>query len=104
MGYPSSVALPRQDDLRLTQRLKDTLELIDVGVLDRTIVGDGDRVSSTLVVAEGSRRPWRSRRGCRQWVMERRGGRVVAVPWSIIGIGRNRVLILLGYSHGGRAR
>jgi DNA repair protein RadC len=35
------VAEPSQADLRITQRLRDALMLIDVRVLDHLIVGDG---------------------------------------------------------------
>jgi DNA repair protein RadC len=39
------VAEPSQADLRITQRLKDALALVDVRVLDHLIVGDGEGVS-----------------------------------------------------------
>ena len=38
---PSRVAEPRQADLRITQRLKEALALIEVRVLDHFIVGEG---------------------------------------------------------------
>ncbi|MBK1720075.1 RadC family protein [Thiocystis violacea] len=44
-NHPSGVAEPSQADLRLTQRLKDALALIEVRVLDHVIVGDGADVS-----------------------------------------------------------
>ncbi|MGQ9658647.1 MAG: RadC family protein [Thermochromatium sp.] len=44
-NHPSGVAEPSQADLRLTQRLKEALALIDVRVLDHIIVGDGDGTS-----------------------------------------------------------
>lgn len=44
-NHPSGVAEPSQADLRITQRLKTLLELIEVRVLDHVIVGDGDGVS-----------------------------------------------------------
>ncbi|AFL74637.1 RadC family protein [Thiocystis violascens] len=44
-NHPSGVAEPSQADLRITQRLKTMLELIDVRVLDHVIIGDGDGVS-----------------------------------------------------------
>ncbi|MBK5964302.1 hypothetical protein CCR95_09435 [Thiocystis minor] len=44
-NHPSGIAEPSQADLRITQRLKTMLELIDVRVLDHVIVGDGDGVS-----------------------------------------------------------
>jgi DNA repair protein RadC len=40
-NHPSGVAEPSQADLRITQRLKDALALIDVRVLDHLIVGEG---------------------------------------------------------------
>jgi DNA repair protein RadC len=39
------VAEPSQSDLRITQRLKDALSLVDVRVLDHIIVGDGEGTS-----------------------------------------------------------
>ena len=44
-NHPSGVAEPSQADIRITQRLKDALALIEVRVLDHLIVGDGDGVS-----------------------------------------------------------
>ena len=44
-NHPSGVAEPSQADLRITQRLKEALALIDVRVLDHIIVGDGDGTS-----------------------------------------------------------
>lgn len=40
-NHPSGVAEPSQADLRITQKLKDMLDLIEVRVLDHIIVGDG---------------------------------------------------------------
>ena len=40
-NHPSGVAEPSQADLRITQRLKDALALIEVRVLDHFIVGEG---------------------------------------------------------------
>jgi DNA repair protein RadC len=40
-NHPSGIAEPSQADLRITQRLKDALALIDVRVLDHFIVGEG---------------------------------------------------------------
>jgi DNA repair protein RadC len=40
-NHPSGVAEPSQSDLRITQRLKDALALVDVRVLDHFIVGSG---------------------------------------------------------------
>ena len=44
-NHPSGEAEPSQADLRITQRLKDALALIDVRVLDHVIVGDGATIS-----------------------------------------------------------
>jgi DNA repair protein RadC len=40
-NHPSGVAEPSQADLRITQRLKDALALIEVRVLDHLIIGEG---------------------------------------------------------------
>ncbi|TVQ88074.1 MAG: JAB domain-containing protein [Chromatiaceae bacterium] len=40
-NHPSGVAEPSQSDLRITQRLKDALALVDVRVLDHFIIGEG---------------------------------------------------------------
>ncbi|KAA6185315.1 JAB domain-containing protein [Thiohalocapsa marina] len=39
-NHPSGVAEPSQADLRITQRLKDALDLVDVRVLDHIIIGE----------------------------------------------------------------
>jgi len=44
-NHPSGVAEPSQADERITRRLKNALELIDVRVLDHFIVAAGDSVS-----------------------------------------------------------
>ncbi|MEE9492127.1 MAG: DNA repair protein RadC [Gammaproteobacteria bacterium] len=44
-NHPSGVAEPSQADIRITERLRDALGLIDVRVLDHLIVGDGDTFS-----------------------------------------------------------
>ena len=44
-NHPSGVAEPSQADLRITQRLKGALALIDVRVLDHFIVGEGEGTS-----------------------------------------------------------
>lgn len=44
-NHPSGVAEPSQADLRITQRLKDALALIEVRVLDHFIVGEGGGTS-----------------------------------------------------------
>ncbi|MEA3639081.1 MAG: DNA repair protein RadC [Lamprobacter sp.] len=44
-NHPSGVAEPSQADLRITKRLQDALELIDVRVLDHIIVGEQDGTS-----------------------------------------------------------
>lgn len=45
-NHPSGVAEPSQDDCRITERLKTSLGLIDVRVLDHIVVGAG--VTSSL--------------------------------------------------------
>lgn len=44
-NHPSGVAEPSQADLRITQRLKEALALIDIRVLDHLIVSVGGSVS-----------------------------------------------------------
>ncbi len=44
-NHPSGVAEPSQADLRITKRLQDALDLIDVRVLDHIIVGEDDGTS-----------------------------------------------------------
>lgn len=44
-NHPSGVAEPSQADLRITQRLRDALALIDVRVLDHLIIGEGKGTS-----------------------------------------------------------
>ncbi len=44
-NHPSGVAEPSQADLRITKRLQDALDLIDVRVLDHIIVGEQDGTS-----------------------------------------------------------
>jgi DNA repair protein RadC len=44
-NHPSGVAEPSQADLRITQRLKDALALVEVRVLDHLIVGEGQGTS-----------------------------------------------------------
>ncbi len=44
-NHPSGVAEPSQADERITRRLKNALQLIDVRVLDHFIVAGGDSVS-----------------------------------------------------------
>ena len=38
-NHPSGVAEPSQADLRITQRLVDALQLVDIRVLDHIIIG-----------------------------------------------------------------
>lgn len=40
-NHPSGIAEPSQADLRLTRRLREALQLVDIRVLDHLIVGDG---------------------------------------------------------------
>jgi DNA repair protein RadC len=44
-NHPSGMTEPSQADLRITQRLKEALALIEVRVLDHLIIGEGDGVS-----------------------------------------------------------
>ena len=44
-NHPSGVTEPSQTDIRITQRIKDALALIEVRVLDHLIVGQGTGVS-----------------------------------------------------------
>lgn len=44
-NHPSGVAEPSQADLRITQKLKDALAIIEVRVLDHIIVGEGEGTS-----------------------------------------------------------
>lgn len=44
-NHPSGVAEPSSADIRITERLKAALALIDVRVLDHMVVGDGEVVS-----------------------------------------------------------
>lgn len=44
-NHPSGVSEPSQADLMLTRRLKESLALVDIRVLDHLVVGDGEPVS-----------------------------------------------------------
>lgn len=44
-NHPSGVAEPSQADIRITERLKAALALVDIRVLDHMVVGDGEVVS-----------------------------------------------------------
>jgi len=44
-NHPSGVAEPSQADLRITQRLKETLDLVEVRVLDHIVIGEGEGTS-----------------------------------------------------------
>ncbi len=44
-NHPSGVAEPSQADLRITKRLQETLDQVDVRVLDHIIVGENDGTS-----------------------------------------------------------
>jgi len=39
-NHPSGVSEPSQSDIRITERLKKALQLVDIRVLDHVIVGD----------------------------------------------------------------
>ena len=40
-NHPSGVAEPSQADERITQRIRAALELVDIRLLDRLVIGDG---------------------------------------------------------------
>ena len=44
-NHPSGVAEPSQADLRITQRIRDCLALVDVRLLDHLVVGVGETTS-----------------------------------------------------------
>jgi DNA repair protein RadC len=44
-NHPSGIAEPSQSDQRLTQRLRDALQLVDIRVIDHLVVGDGQVAS-----------------------------------------------------------
>ncbi len=44
-NHPSGIAEPSQSDATLTRRLRESLDLIDVRVLDHLVIGDGEYVS-----------------------------------------------------------
>lgn len=44
-NHPSGVAEPSQADRRITERLREALDLVGVRVLDHMVVGDGEVVS-----------------------------------------------------------
>ena len=44
-NHPSGIPAPSQADHRITQRIKETLALLDVRVLDHFVVGGGDAYS-----------------------------------------------------------
>ncbi|MGS2722884.1 RadC family protein [Porticoccus sp. GXU_MW_L64] len=44
-NHPSGVAEPSEADVRITQRLKSALDLVDVRLLDHVVVGFGEAVS-----------------------------------------------------------
>ncbi|HHC72615.1 MAG TPA: JAB domain-containing protein [Thiotrichales bacterium] len=44
-NHPSGVAEPSSADTRITRRLKESLALVDVRVLDHIVVGDGEMAS-----------------------------------------------------------
>lgn len=44
-NHASGVAEPSGADRRLTDRLRDALGLVDIGILDHLIIGDGESVS-----------------------------------------------------------
>lgn len=44
-NHPSGVAEPSQADIRLTERIKEALNLVDIRLLDHFVVGDGEPLS-----------------------------------------------------------
>ncbi len=44
-NHPSGATEPSQADLRITQRLKEALALVEIRVLDHLIIGEGEGVS-----------------------------------------------------------
>ena len=40
-NHPSGVSEPSQADIRITERLRKALALVDIRVLDHVIIGDG---------------------------------------------------------------
>ncbi|WP_058555426.1 DNA repair protein RadC [Thiohalocapsa sp. ML1] len=44
-NHPSGVAEPSQSDVRITERLRDALALVDVRVLDHIVIGEGGGTS-----------------------------------------------------------
>ncbi len=44
-NHPSGVALPSEEDKRVTQAIHDALDAVDVLLADHIIVADGDFVS-----------------------------------------------------------
>ncbi|MCV6637210.1 DNA repair protein RadC [Candidatus Albibeggiatoa sp. nov. NOAA] len=44
-NHPSGIAEPSQNDVTITQHLKQALSLVDIRVLDHFVVGDGSGVS-----------------------------------------------------------
>ncbi|MCG9783332.1 DNA repair protein RadC [Vibrio brasiliensis] len=44
-NHPSGIAEPSQSDRRITRRIIDALDLVDIRVLDHFVVGDGEIVS-----------------------------------------------------------
>jgi len=44
-NHPSGIAEPSHSDATLTKRLRESLELVDVRLLDHLVIGDGEYVS-----------------------------------------------------------
>lgn len=44
-NHPSGMTEPSQADIRITQRLKEALALIEVRVLDHLVIGEGEGLS-----------------------------------------------------------
>ena len=44
-NHPSGIALPSQEDIALTLRLRDALDVMDILLLDHLVIADDDYVS-----------------------------------------------------------
>jgi DNA repair protein RadC len=62
-NHPSGIAEPSQADRRLTERLREVLQVVDIRLLDHVVVGDVDNVSFADRGCEGVELPCRKRSG-----------------------------------------
>ena len=44
-NHPSGIALPSQEDIDLTLRLREALDVMDILILDHLVIADDDYVS-----------------------------------------------------------